>query len=172
MAQITKDRCRQVLIDGIDKILNHRFLSWLSNEQNAVLMGCRSAVVADDAVVDKIVSNVGPYQSHGDAAAAESAELARTAVVAGTVASAQFSPGFAGDLLILGLDGGAYVWVCAGDPDSEVTASGRKLTGAELISWLAAVPCAVRAWPLADLMGAATRAEFSPLVEPSNVQTP
>ncbi len=61
MNNITLDRCRQRLLDNIDKVLGHRFLSWLSNEDAAILNGVRSLIVTDDAFVQKIASSVGPF---------------------------------------------------------------------------------------------------------------
>jgi hypothetical protein len=65
MAKITPERCRQVLIGGIDKLVTHRWLSRITDEENAVLMGCRSVAITNDEVISKIADAVGPYEVYG-----------------------------------------------------------------------------------------------------------
>lgn len=63
-----RPRLKQVLVGGIDKILNVRpWLSGITPEQRAVLMAARQAAINSDAVLDAILVYVGPYEQQARA---------------------------------------------------------------------------------------------------------
>lgn len=75
------ERCRTVLVGGIDRVLGlPRFLG-PSAEEKAVLLACRAEVVADDALVGRIASKVAPYR--------EGEVMAKTASVITSKAEAE-----------------------------------------------------------------------------------
>lgn len=56
-----KERCRTVLVQGIDKILGYRMFG-PSEEQRAVLLAARQLAISDDEFIGKISLSVGPYR--------------------------------------------------------------------------------------------------------------
>lgn len=63
-----RQRLRQVLTGGIDRLVTHRLISFISDEERDVLMACRAVAVTDDAFVDRILSQMGNYREADDAA--------------------------------------------------------------------------------------------------------
>jgi hypothetical protein len=62
-----RDRLKDVLVTGIDRILQIR--SWISGvtpEERSVLLAARQTVINDSTVLDKILPNVGPYHDVAD----------------------------------------------------------------------------------------------------------
>lgn len=154
-ANITRDRCRQVLTEGIDRVLNHRWLSGLSSEQNAVLMGCRSTIVQDDSIVDKVVANVGPYQNR-------TAQLTDD-LVEGEVQSIGFGPGRKDGLVNVLLkpnnDYGRYVTVFVTGPKCVVKVDGNVTDYLGMIQWVAVHDCRVKI--ITDSNGIGYSTEFT-----------
>ncbi len=58
--KMDRDRCRTVLVQGIDKILSFRMFG-PTEEQRAVLLAARQVAIADDVFIEKIAHSVGPY---------------------------------------------------------------------------------------------------------------
>ncbi len=61
-----RERCRSILIEGIDKAVSMPWPMRPSPEQRAVLLSCRQVIISDDAVAEKIAQNVGPYHREGE----------------------------------------------------------------------------------------------------------
>jgi hypothetical protein len=136
---ITVERCRTVLVELADRVLNHRLLSWLSSEQNAVLMACRATVISDDSVVQKIVGNVGPYSAD---------QQPQPSVVEGEVMAVVFAPARPDGLVTMWLripDGKEeVVWVFANDPTTTVKVAGALTPYSDAVSWMVRNACTAK----------------------------
>src|SRR5437870_2088244 len=130
------------MMDAIDKVLNHRWLSMLTSEQNAILMGCRAAIVEDDVVVGKIVAKVGPYTHESQSNLTPDKELE------GQVTSVLFVPK-TGGLLILDIvedktNKEYKIWLVTDSLDSNIKVDGVSVDYPNLVAWLVANAASVK----------------------------
>jgi hypothetical protein len=61
---------REIMVSGIERILNRPWLSGITREERAVLLAARSVINSDDTVAERIAQAVGPHyeEAPGDEA--------------------------------------------------------------------------------------------------------
>lgn len=67
------NECRTVMVDGIDKALNHPIIAGIDSRTRAVMLAARTVIISNDQVVNLIAGCVGPFHR-------ENTEMANKAI--------------------------------------------------------------------------------------------